>query len=306
MNSKVYCISVNLRRLGIRKKVSSETDAVTTSADRDFLHVHKDILQCKEYEAILSLYGKIRTYLKGKTAGNSYLRDGIYLVNAAKLSEVTTWLEGKSVELADLTQKFLDVYAKVKDEAKVKLGDGLYNELDYPAVDRVRAAFGLSWNVFSFPSVDLLREAEPEIYQQESQKIKALFEEALNESRNLLRTEVNGYVQHLVDRLTPGDNGKVKRIHESAVANVTDFIKDFQSREITNDSQLQEVLADLQKVMATADPEKLRKKTPQGMALREGVRQKLEEAKVKVDALITTGSRFYALDDEFEVESAVA
>lgn len=287
----VYCISVNVRRLGIRKRVSAEQ--VGTDADREMLHVSKDVLQCPEYEAILSLDGKIRSNLRRKTAGNSYLRDGIYLVNAAKLDDLTAWLNEQGTERDGLIDRFIAAYERAKGEAQSRLGS-LFDAGDYPPVERVRAAFGLSWQIFSFPSVDSLREVTPGVWQQEAAKIRSLWNEALEASRQLLRTELADLIDRLSERLQPGDDGKPKRLHATAVTNLTEFLTEFTSREITNDQELKDLIGRMQKALSGVDPESLRKSDN----LRDFVRQRMDEAKGQLDTMITQGGRLYVLDEE--------
>lgn len=290
--NNVYCVSVNLRRLGIRKRVSSDSTSIQTDTDRDMLHVSKDVLQCPEYEAILSLDGKIRSTLRKKTAGNSYLRDGIYLVNSAMLDDLTSWLTGLNGERSGLVDRFLAAYERAKAEAESRLGK-LYDATDYPPADRVRAAFSLSWQVFAFPSVDSLREVSAGVWQAEAAKIKTLWNEALEASRQLLRAELADLIDRLSERLQPGEDGKPKRLHATAITNLTEFLTKFSTREITNDTDLKDLIARMQKTLTGIDPEVLRKSDN----MREFIRLRMDEAKGQLDTMITTGGRLYALDE---------
>lgn len=296
----VFCISVNFRRPGLRRNVSSGSDAFTTEADRAMLHVSKEIFKSKAYTDIKKLDSDVRRALKKRTAGNSYLRSGIYLVNASALEGLEDYLTVRAeVRLAATRNFAFEEYLKAKEEAKDRLGP-LFVEEDYPTPDEIFAAFGLEWQVFSFPNVDGLKELSPSVWKKESEKFKSLWAQALEASRQLLRVEVSDLVDGFVDAMTPDGDGKTKRLHPSKIKNLQDFLGAFMTREVSNDTELRELVTKMQGALTGVDTKKLKSNE----ALRDAVSKEMADVKASLSKLVTVvkPARKYALDDEDEAE----
>src|SRR5882724_7232318 len=104
---KAMLLSVELHRLGTRKKVKS--GAVTTDADAEMIHVSKDLLESKTYEDIVSLDGEIRQYVTSRALPGPF-RAGVYLLPNAAVQEVDRKLEAFKIMRARMADKFAVEY----------------------------------------------------------------------------------------------------------------------------------------------------------------------------------------------------
>jgi hypothetical protein len=297
----VFCISLQLRLPGVRKKVATEAEGVQIEADADMMHVSKDILQSEAYDKLKKLDADIRALVKKRTAGNSYLRHGIYLVNAAALDSLVDYLKTrKAVRDAAARDFVFNFYEKAKADAKESLGP-LFDESDYPPAEELYQAFDLSWKVFSFPSVDALKELSPSVWKEESEKVKSLWAEALEASQQLLRAEVLSFTDKMAEMLTPTPDGKKKSFHKSTVDKLQDFLATFDTRQIANDGELRELVAKMRATLAGVDTAKLKSNA----ALRDAVKRDMDEARESLSKLVkVAGKRQYSLDDEDEGSDA--
>src|SRR5262249_6551018 len=85
-----------------------------------------------------------------------------------------------------------------------------------------------------------------------------LFEDA----RDTLRIAFKGLVSHMVDRLGYEEEGKragkKKRFDDSMVAKLDDFLKTFEARNLTNDTELKSLVSQARSIMKGVTPKQLR------------------------------------------------
>src|SRR5215469_12307661 len=138
---RCVCLSVELRRLGTRRRVASTQ--VQTDADSDMIHVSKEILESETLDAIKRLDGEIREYVNHKTVpGMALFRSGVYLVPVVTMEQIDAWLEKTREQRERLVDRFMGEYTIAINAARSRLGS-LYDENDYPPFHKVRGAFGM-------------------------------------------------------------------------------------------------------------------------------------------------------------------
>ena len=122
-------LMVKLRVIGTRRKVS--TGSIEVEADKNLIHVSKDILESETLKKIKKVDGKIRAYIDTKCLPYIF-RNGIYLLPITSLEKVDNRLTEFKQEREDLVQQFINEYESIKLEAEPRLG-ALFNPQDYPA-----------------------------------------------------------------------------------------------------------------------------------------------------------------------------
>ena len=100
-------------------------------------------------------------------------------------------------------------------------------------------------------------------------------------------SELSAMVAHLVDRLTPGDDGKIKTFRDSAVNNVHEFFEQFRSLNIHSSRQLDELVDTAQRLLKGVRPGQLRNNE----SLRNQVSSGLSAVKASLDSLIVDQPR---------------
>jgi len=292
---KVVLIALTIRiQLGASKKLkvvkegygeSCESITTTTDTDTSMVRANKKILDSPEYEAIGSAANQIRTFLYGKMVpgGQKIFKSGTYPIPIAILDSVDEALKEKVDYFNLAVQKFLEVYELRKEEAKQRLKD-LADESDYPPLEKVKNAFGVTYNFISFGPPQSLEGFSKDLYQREVAKIKESCAEASVEMQQTLRTLFSDLISHMVERLKPGPDGKKKIFKDTLISNAKEFFADFQARNIFNDTELEGLVNRCRNILAGRDAETLRKNNN----VREVTAAALEKIKLTVDEMITS------------------
>ena len=295
-------VSIQIGRLGIRRKVSSdrvrvkETTAqkadgeTATQPMQDMIAVSKEILACEEYDAIVSLDGETRAKV-GKLALPFKLRAGSHLIADGVLENVDQILEEYQTRREHLVDSFLRVYSVAQDEARQKLGD-LYDPADYPHPDDVRDAFTVRVRYESWGAPQRLETLSQKIYHREQERTARELGDATAEIKSGMRAALSGLVGHLADVLQPGPDGKTKTFRNSTVENLNGWLSTFDARNIVDDDQLSRIVGQARELLDGADPESLRRAPMIQRMVRDGllaVRQRLEQ-------LTTTRGRRFNFD----------
>lgn len=282
---RAICISVELHRMGTKRRVASGM-VKADGTDPDMLHVSKDILECDSMAAIITLDGQIRQFVARRCLPSMF-RSGVYLVPIDSVEEIDAKLEELAGKRRDLIEKFIDEYESVKNKAESRLGP-LFNDADYPSIDRVRQSFGMHVQYIEFSTPGRLKTLSAALYQREQAKVAAQMTSAVEQVKTLLRSEMAEFVSHLVDRLTPAPDGKARKVfRDTAVTNVRAFLETFQSRNIVDDAELAALVDRAKDVIDGVEPDWLRSDE----SLREFVRDNFSQIRSELDGMLTNAPR---------------
>jgi hypothetical protein len=161
----------------------------------------------------------------------------------------------------------------------------LYNAADYPA--SLEGMFAVSWDFPSVEPPDYLRQLNPEIYEQECQRMRHRFDEAVQLAEQAFMEELSQLVGHLTERLTGQTDGKPKIFRDSVVTNLTEFFNRFRSLNIRSNEQLDELVGQCQDVVRSVEPQLLR----DNQGLRQTVAQELTQVQNVLDDLLVDRPR---------------
>lgn len=264
--------------LGTRRKIS--TAAVQVDADKTMLHLGKEILEAAELDAIKSFDGELRTWV-GKKALPSPLRRGTYLIPLGLVVEVDARLEVYRRQRVELVEAFIGAYDRAKNEARERLGP-LFNTLDYPAAEKVRAAFSLDVRYVAFGVPGKLEVLNREIWERERSKAESNWREASEEVRQALRAGLADLVDRMVDRLDTNGDGKPRVFRDTLVTNLGEFIDSFAPRNITDDEELGRLVERCRRVLDGVDADALRAST----AVRSKVRNGMSQVQVALETMV--------------------
>ena len=285
---KTVFIKVRLSTIGNTRKVS--TSLVEVDADKDLLRVSKHLLDSAELKAIGRFDGEIRRYLYNICLP---FEIGIHLLPVAALETVEHRLREFRTEREALVAAFVAVYPSLCLDAGKRLR-GLYNPADYPCPEEVHQQFGFSWRYPSFGVSDQLREISQEVWQQEREKAARRMVEASSEIQVVLRESMTKLVEHMVERLKEGADGKPLRFKESTVSNLVEFLENFEFRNVTDDQELQAMVKQARGLLQGVDVDDLRSTGE----LRTKVQQGMTSLANELDALmVRTGSRKFRFED---------
>lgn len=255
--AKSVGLEVRVSMIGTTRKVST-TQIDTGSVDETLLRLSKVILDSKELERIRSLRGELGRRLETRALPCSMFKSGVKLVAIASIPDVQAIVEDYERQFNEAVEAFIDAYPRLKEEAKERLGP-MYDESDYPSIDKLRQTFGFWFRYFSFNTPDALKSISQELFSEEQKKAAEKWDEAADEIRDALREGFSGLVDHFVDVLTPDEDGKRKKLFESFTDKFGDFLDAFEGRNVTNDAELGTLVAKAKGVVQGVPLDRLRK-----------------------------------------------
>jgi len=281
-------VRVSMHKMGISRKVKQQTReeyAASTATDPRMLRASKDLVDSKEYEAIVKRDGEFYRAVMDRVLPSQFQK-GTYLLPLRLLD----WFEGYYAdyerERTELVEKFLDVYEQRIFEARELLGEN-YDPNDYPSVGRARDAFYLEKQYVVQGTPDKLKQINPALYGKERERLRREMESAAGEVRLALRRGLLELVDRLQARLEPDVEGKKKSLRATTVENLSEWLELFSARNVTNDAELQALSEKLKAVMVGADRDMLR----DNERVRNAVAEGLKSASAKLSGMVQEGPK---------------
>jgi len=289
-------LSLKIRTWGNWARVPESK--IETDADKKRIKTRKKKLDCKEVAEIEAFVGGLRIWLYSRTV-KGVLRPGLYLANRSQVVEINEWLKEQRDAFNTLVEKLIQSYEKRVEESKAALGS-LFDESDYPSVEEVRSQYGIEWYWMDFSAMrppESLLESAPEVYREEAEKAErrtTIVEKSVTKS---LREDAAKVFRKLADALEPTTaDGKKRRIHESTLNAVVEFMETFGPRNFGNDDQLAAVLGKASRLLNGVNIELVRKDDK----LRSSLHEQFAEIAANVERLsieATETMRAFAFDD---------
>jgi hypothetical protein len=175
-------------------------------------------------------------------------------------------------------------YAELKSAARDRLGT-LFNEADYPA--SLEGMFQLTWDFPSVEPPDYLQQLNPQLYDQECERVRQRFDEAVRLAEEAFIAELAKLVSHLTERLSGQVDGKPKIFRDSAIGNLSEFFDRFRQLNVRSNEQLDNLVADARRVVQGVELQELR----ESRALRQHVATELSRVQSVLDGLLVDRPR---------------
>jgi hypothetical protein len=179
LRSAMAAVRVSLSWLGVRKTLTSEQKsqaADTFGAEGAFLSAGKKLLDTKHhsFKAVTAVKGRITSLWKSMSL--PFPEPGIRLIRQNQIADFDRQITVLKDELEAAVWELNRHYDQLKLAARRRLGT-LYNESDYPA--SLLGLFQVTWEYPSVEPPNYLRDLNPELYQQECERVAARFDEAV-------------------------------------------------------------------------------------------------------------------------------
>ena len=295
---RAVCLVVNIGCPGNSKKVGKgEAEVKSTTGDdpsQDAVRISKELMVSPELDAVRKKHATIRKYLYDR-AVPSMLKVGSYMVGIGLVPEVQKKLDEFRGELGPLVADYKAAYEQRKAEGIERLGD-LGRDSDYLTEAQLNAAFTFEWHWVAFSTPKKLAQISPDFFEQQKKEQEQHWKQATEQMQSIMRAAMKELVDHMVDRLTPGEDGKKKTFHASSVEALSKFLLEFDLKDITNDTQLKAIADQAQALLGTVTNVKSLRNDDD---LRNAIRAGMANVQAKLDALVVTaGSRAISLDDE--------
>jgi hypothetical protein len=243
---------------GVRKTLTpqqKEQAAESFGAEGDYLSAGKKLLDTAHpaYKAVTAVRGRIASYWRGVSL--PYPEPGIRLIRQDDVGAFNVQMTTLRQELDDAVRELNRHFSELVSAARQRLGT-LFNPADYP--DSLIGLFAVTWEFPSVEPPDYLRQLSPELYRQESQRVAARFNEAVQLAEQAFIDELSALVSHLTERLSGNDDGRPKIFRDSAVENLTEFFERFRHLNIGSSEELDDLVAGAQRVIRGVGPQDLR------------------------------------------------
>jgi hypothetical protein len=241
----------------VRKSDEQSNALVETEMDPTLVHVSKDILESPELKAVSEHDGALKTWVRARCLPSPFKGKGIMILPVRLIQEVAEEVEASKRDRLPLIDRFIEMYETRKGEAKAKLGSG-YDAEDYPDVDQVRAAFTFDFQLWELSTPGQLATVNRDLYQRELAKMQNMWSEASHQVSTVLLQEFRKLTAHLSEKLAPGQDGKTKIFRDTTVTNLTQWLDLFQSRNITEDTELVQTVERARRLISGIQPDVLR------------------------------------------------
>jgi hypothetical protein len=188
-------------------------------------------------------------------------------------------------ELEDGVRSLDRCFDELKRAAAQRLGS-LYNPADYP--ETLMGLFGVSCDYPNIEPPEYLIGVSPALFQQEQERVKARFEEAVQLAEQAFLDEFAKTVAHLTERISgTNEDGTPKVFRDSAIDNLCDFFERFRSLNVRSNQQLDELVAQAQRTVRGVAAQDLR----DGPSVRQEVATQLARVQTTLDAMLVERPR---------------
>ena len=243
---------------GIRKTLTPEQRsqaAESFGAEGQYLSAGKKLLDSKHpaLRAVNAVKHEVVTYWRGVSL--PFPEPGIRLIRQQDVSAVQVQLTTLKAELVEAVEQLDQQFDTLKATARERLGS-LFNPTDYP--DSLRSLFDVTWE---FPNVEppsYLQQLSPDLYRQESQRVSARFDEAVQLAETAFIEEMSRLVSHLTERINGSEDGQPKVFRDTAIENIREFFHRFRELNVHSSEQLDQLVEQSQRILSGVEPQALR------------------------------------------------
>lgn len=295
--NNAIALSVSISKIGTRKKVDSRKvqlkEEYGNTPDSDVIAVNKELLKSDSFDAIVKYDNEFRNNLYKLSLPNPLFRNGTYLVPVGLIERIDAMIENYKSNRSILVNNFIADYNDAVYRARETL-NGLFNINDYPAIDAVRESFQVSTQYIEIGLPTQLGAFSPEIFRREREAFNEKLVSASEEITAAMRESFSELINHMVERLKPGENGKQKIFRDTLVSNLRDFMETFNARNITNDEDLQKLVDRAREVLNGKSANDLRSID----SIREQVSNGMQEIKNSLSGMVVDApKRKFSFDD---------
>jgi len=243
LRTTMAAVRVSLSWFGVRKALTPDQMAQaadTFGAERNFLSAGKKLLDTSApvYKAATSVRNALVRFWKSMSL--PYPEPGIRLIRQDRIDGFDAKMREFREELEEAVLQLDRHYSELKSTARQRLGT-LFNAADYP--DSLVGMFDVTWDFPSVEPPDYLQQLNPQLYEQECQRVQERFNEAVRLAEEAFTGELAKLVSHLTERLTGQEDGKPKIFRDSAVENLSEFFQRFRELNVRSNEQLDRLVA---------------------------------------------------------------
>jgi hypothetical protein len=287
LRTSMAAVAMHFTWFGIRKSLSTEQKAQAADAfgaEGSFLSAGKKLVDTAHpaFKAVTSLKSQIVQFWRSMSV--PFPDPGVRLIRRDEISLFDGKLSGFKQELDQAVEHLNDHFSELKSAARRRLGR-LYSQSDYP--DSLLGLFDVTWEYPNCEPPAYLRQLSPELFEEESRRVAARFEECVRLAEAAFTEEFSKLVAHLTERLSGNDDGKEKIFRDSAVLNLVEFFGRFKHLNVRSSEQLDQLVEQAQRVVRGVQPQTLRDDT----SLRQRIAAQLAGVQSQLEGMLVDRPR---------------
>ncbi len=254
------------------------------NADGRLLTAGKKLIDVRHpsFRRLASIRSRAVSFWRGLTL--PYVEPGVRLIRQTDIDAFAEKMQGLREELIQAEADLSEVFNEIKRDARERLGR-LYSPEDYPS--EVRGLFDVSWDFPSVEPPEYLMRLNPEIYEQEQQRVARRFDEAVKLAEEAFVGEFARLVSHLTERLCGESDGEPKIFRDTAVTNLAEFFERFKRLSIGSNDELDQLVAQAHDLVQDVKPQALRDNED----FRRHVATELSQVQAQLDGLMVDRPR---------------
>lgn len=306
-------LALECGRFGDRRK--GNLDAVTVDADKGLLGLTKHLVPrtrgrkadvpeaaqraAKALRAVARHDLLAQEYLRLTVGLPSFFKPGTHRIPLALVDEVEKRLQDMADARKPLVAEFIDSYPELIEAMRGPLGSQ-YRAADFPAVEEVSASFRFGWRWFALDDVpEGIRDFSLVAWNAAQEKIAANMQAVADGVEMALRGYLREIVTTITAKLAGAEDGEPKKFRQSSILNeLTDFLRTFELRNVTDDAELAALVDELKIATGGLDLDAVKTDARMQVTLKAS----LDSVGTALDGLlIGRGVRAIELPDEDEV-----
>jgi len=220
------------------------------------------------------------------SAQPSCIMDGLFLIPQSKAQAYKEEIDAAAAKLIleylpEIETGYEQAIEIARTAPLLRGGLGpLFDRGDYLSAEDFCAGFKIEMMPLKLEVPD---NVERELREQFSAQLNAKFAAAEDEIGAALRQQAVDLFDHLRESLTPGEDGKPKKFHATAVENIRSFMANFADRNMFGDSDLSSIVEQARAVLGGVNVENIRKDG----GVRDALAARVGEIKGQLDRLVT-------------------
>lgn len=258
LRNRFTALRLSFTWFGVRRSLSPdqcEQAAAQFGAERAYVSASKKLIDAAHpaMRGVNQVRREVSEYWKDISL--PYPEPAIRLIRQDDLVQLDDKLGNYQRRLAEAVEVLESNHGEIKRMARERLGR-LYSDADYPCT-----FIGLFQFFWDFPNVEppnYLASLKPELYQQEWNRVRSRFEEAVQLAEQAFTDELSGLIAHLSERLSGADDGKPKIFRDSAIENLHEFFERFQRLNVHSSGELESLVGRAQSLLNGVQPQQLR------------------------------------------------
>jgi len=245
--------------MGIGRMRQIRNLEVTTTAKESELRHQKRLIDSPELDEIRSQDGFMIRHLESKSC--NYSKATRFLPKSEAGQMVRAMEAYRTIRRPSLVAKFMHQYRLLEAVNFAPIAEALGDQFDrgdYPTSDTVEAGFNFEYNLREVGNI-VLAGLPDFIIEQEVAKDREKRAAAIVEWRDTMRFAGQKAVEALFDALKPQPDGKKRKLYDSTVENLQEFLATYNTRDLAGDTEFQQTVVEpLRAIMKGVSMDKIR------------------------------------------------